>query len=68
MSLVKSILISKIALLILFIRTLFFNNVRRKVFYVDAPTKEYHEHYYHSFEHPEDNKPGWLGKPPSSLV
>ncbi|XP_016837070.1 uncharacterized protein LOC107980635 [Nasonia vitripennis] len=65
-SLLKSLLVAKVALFMLFLRVLFMTKTRQKIVIVKSPSpSEFHEHYYHSFEDPEDNKPGWLGKGPA---
>ena len=74
MQLIRSILIAKVALFMLFLRSLFFKNPVDKVVIIRTPPKaygthghvdEHHEHYYHPWEDPEDHKPGWLGSIPS---
>ncbi|XP_058806680.1 uncharacterized protein LOC131673045 [Phymastichus coffea] len=68
MSLIRSILVAKVALFMLLIRVLFTPKPQEKIVIVKPP-KEYHEHYYHHhpYNEPEDNKPGWFGKGPSWL-
>lgn len=64
--LLRSILVAKVALLILLLRTLLTNKTTlEKIVVVKSPPKEVHEHFYHPFEDPDDSKPGWLGKPPA---
>lgn len=68
MTLIRSILVAKVALFMLLIRVLFTPKPQEKIVIVKAP-KEYHDHFYHHhpYEEHEEEKPGWFGKGPSWL-
>ena len=66
MSLLKSLLVAKMAILLLFIRTIFTSNMKRqKVIIVKAPPDTHDHYFHHPYEDPEDNKPGYFGKGPA---
>ncbi|XP_033336330.1 uncharacterized protein LOC117226277 [Megalopta genalis] len=58
-SLLRSIVVGKLAMLIILYNVLK-NSQRSEVVVVHKP--EYHEHYYHSYHQPEDDDEGWLGR------
>ncbi|XP_078035304.1 uncharacterized protein LOC144469195 [Augochlora pura] len=58
-SLLRSIVVGKLAMLIILYNALK-NSQRSEVVVVHKP--EYHEHYYHSYHQPEDDDEGWLGR------
>ncbi|KAJ8679377.1 hypothetical protein QAD02_015164 [Eretmocerus hayati] len=64
--LLRSILVGKVAIVLILIRTLMMMKGQQdtKIVVLRAPQKEMHEHFYHHMEDPEDSKPGWLGKGP----
>ncbi|XP_029052151.1 uncharacterized protein LOC114880379 [Osmia bicornis bicornis] len=59
MSLLRSLLVGKIALIVILFNALR-NSQKSEVVLVHRP--EYHEHYYNSYHQPEDDDEGWVGR------